>query len=165
VDNPKSINPSFVPDVTGFYLAEGIGTAGQPPLRVKVYVGPKETLAPVQTWVAGPGGSRGIVVDGIQYFGSTAAGINILTLQRKTLHDVAFYTSDWSHGTISDVKTYLDAILSKQAADVILVICSDQTLGADVSQIAPELEKFGANTDFRTIPILILRSRLSAPRI
>jgi hypothetical protein len=53
---------------------------------------------------------------------------------------------------MQQVADYLNAVLNKTLTpDVIVIISTGTSLGGDVSQIAPQLKKLGANTDFDKI--------------
>lgn len=137
--------PSFFPDKQGIYVLRGVGNGGA--TTILAAVGPGHTLAPVQTRVLN-GDHYDIVVDGAAYPGpepSSMPGINIVVLRRDDLQLVDHFTSP---GNQSMIKDYLDALLAKQGADVIVIIATNDSAGFPVSQIAPELKQFGANTDF-----------------
>ncbi len=141
--------PRFFPDKQGIYVLQGAGASASP--TILVAVGPGHTLAPAQTRVLN-GDHYDIVVDGVHYAGPapfSMPGFNIVALRRDDLQLVDHFTSPGNEGSIKD---YLDGLLAKQGADVLVIIATNDSAGFRVSDIAPELKKFGANNDFDGAP-------------
>jgi hypothetical protein len=143
-----SVTPDayFVPDVQGVYVVRGTG--GFDTVTETVTVGPGRTLIPVQVrHLQGENSRYNIVVDGVAYPGppaTTGAGTNVVLLNRATLQLI-------DHKTFTDIalKAYLQDVL-RNSADVLAILSTnDRGPGFSVDQIAPELEQFGANSEFR----------------